>query len=47
MTLVASIWGMNVAVPGEGDSEDFFIILGLMVVILVNMLGYFRRRGWL
>ena len=47
LTLVASIWGMNVAVPGEGDSEDFFIILGLMVVILVSMLGYFRRRGWL
>ena len=47
LTLVASIWGMNVAVPGEGDSADFFIILGLMVVILVSMLGYFRRRGWL
>lgn len=47
LTLVASIWGMNVAVPGEGDSEDFFIILGVMVVILVSMLGYFRRRGWL
>ena len=47
LTLVASIWGMNVAVPGEGDSEDFFIILGVMVVILMSMLGYFRRRGWL
>jgi magnesium transporter len=47
LTLVASIWGMNVAVPGEGDNEDFFIILGVMVVILVSMLGYFRRRGWL
>ncbi len=47
LTLVASIWGMNVAVPGEGDTEGFFLILGVMVLILVSMLGYFRRRGWL
>lgn len=47
LTLVASIWGMNVAVPGEGDTEDFYVILGGMLVILVGMLTYFRRRGWL
>ena len=47
LTLVASIWGMNVAVPGEGTTAAFFVILGLMVVILVSMLGYFRSRGWL
>jgi magnesium transporter len=47
LTLVASIWGMNVGVPGEGDSEDFYIVLGVMVVILVAMLAFFRRRRWL
>jgi magnesium transporter len=47
LTLIASVWGMNVAVPGEGDSEDFYAIVGGMVVLLVGMLGYFRRRGWL
>jgi len=47
LTLIASIWGMNVGVPGEGDSGDFFVVIGVMVMILVGMLGYFRRRGWL
>lgn len=47
LTLIASIWGMNVGVPGEGDGEDFFVVLGLMVTILVGMLTYFKRRGWL
>ena len=47
LTLIASLWGMNVGVPGEGDSEDFFVIVGAMVVLLVAMLTYFRRRGWL
>lgn len=47
LTLVASIWGMNVGVPGEGDTGDFYLVLGLMVVILVGMLAYFRKRNWL
>lgn len=47
LTLIASIWGMNVGVPGQGDNEDFYVVIGLMVVILVGMLTYFRRRDWL
>jgi magnesium transporter len=47
LTLIASIWGMNVGVPGEGDSVDFYVVIAAMAVILVAMLTYFRRRGWL
>jgi magnesium transporter len=47
LTLIASIWGMNVEVPGEGDLDAFFVVVGFMVVVLVGMIGYFRRRGWL
>jgi len=47
LTLVASIWGMNVGVPGEGDMDAFWPVLGAMVVLLVGMVAYFRRRGWL
>ena len=47
LTLIASLWGMNVAVPGEGDSEDFYLVAGGMAVLLVGMLTYFRHRGWL
>jgi magnesium transporter len=47
LTLIASLWGMNVGVPGDGDGEDFYVIVGAMVVLLVGMLAYFRRRGWL
>ena len=36
LTLIASIWGMNVGVPGEGDATDFYVIVGGMVVILVG-----------
>src|SRR3954454_5480725 len=45
LTLIASIWGMNVHVPGEDGVTAFWIIIGSMVVLLVSMLSYFRRRG--
>jgi magnesium transporter len=38
---------MNVGVPGEGDVAAFWIVLGAMLALLVGMLTYFRRRGWL
>ena len=47
LTLIASLWGMNVGVPGEGDSGAFWAICGGMFGLLVVMLAYFRRRGWL
>jgi magnesium transporter len=52
LTLVASIFGMNVGLPGGGDppggaSASFWVIIGVMVAILVGMVTYFRRRGWL
>jgi magnesium transporter len=47
LTLVASVWGMNVGVPGEGDSGAFWAIMGGMVALLVTMLAFFRKRGWL
>src|SRR5215217_1666652 len=37
LTLVASIWGMNVHVPGESDTTAFWLVLGLMLVMLVGL----------
>jgi magnesium transporter len=47
LTLIASIWGMNVHVPGEGSIHAFWVIMIVMVGVLVSMLAFFRRRGWL
>jgi magnesium transporter len=47
LTLVASIWGMNVHVPGEGNTPAFYAVLGVMLAMLVALILYFRRRGWL
>jgi magnesium transporter len=52
LTMIASVFGMNVGLPGGGDppggaSTSFWIIIGVMVTLLVGMVAYFRRRGWL
>ena len=47
LTLVASIWGMNVGVPGEQDHTAFWIIMAFMVALLGGMIAYFRKRDWL
>jgi magnesium transporter len=51
-TLIASIWGMNVGLPGGGDPASagthvFWIIIAAMVVLLAGMIAFFRHRRWL
>jgi magnesium transporter len=47
LTLVASIWGMNVGVPGEQTTTAFWAIMAFMVLLLGGMIAYFRKRDWL
>src|SRR5215204_5007074 len=47
LTLFASIFGMNVDFPFEQNVAAFWGVIGGMVVVLVGMVAYFRRRGWL
>jgi magnesium transporter len=47
LTLIASIFGMNVRVPGESEIGPFWVILGIMVVLGAGLLGLFRWRRWL
>jgi magnesium transporter len=47
LTLIASIFGMNVKVPGEASLTAFWVIMASMVLVLAGMLAYFRKRGFL
>jgi magnesium transporter len=51
-TLIASIWGMNVGLPGGGSPETsshvaFWIIIGASIAVLALMIAFFRRKRWL
>ena len=47
LTLIASVFGMNVHFPGFDTSAGFWVILAGMVVTLVAALGFFRLKRWL
>jgi magnesium transporter len=47
VTLVASIYGMNVDYPGTGTRWGFWFSLGVMGVTALGMVLYFRSRRWL
>ncbi|HEX4805903.1 MAG TPA: magnesium transporter CorA family protein, partial [Conexibacter sp.] len=47
LTLIASIFGMNVHVPGQDHIVPFWVLIGLMVAIGAAMIVFFRRRRWL
>ena len=46
-TLIASIWGMNVAVPFEGSSVGFWVLLGVSLLASVVSIIILSRRKML
>jgi magnesium transporter len=47
LTLIASVFGMNVRVPGQDQIVPFWILIGVMLLVAVGMIAFFRRRHWL
>jgi magnesium transporter len=47
LTLIASIFGMNVLYPGEGTEEAFWVIVASMLVLIGGLLAFFRYKRWL
>lgn len=48
LTLISSIYGMNIdQLPFAHHPNSFIITSGIMIVIAILMLIYFRRRNWL
>jgi magnesium transporter len=44
LTLIASIFGMNVDFPGFGTAAAFWVIVGAMAGVLAGLLAFFRWR---
>ena len=47
LTLIASIWGMNIENMPLTSVSGFWVLIGIMVTILVAMIGYFKKKKWL
>ena len=47
LTLITSVFGMNVLFPGETTTAAFWVILGALVATLGAMIGFFRWKSWI
>ena len=47
LTLITGVFGMNTRFPGFETGAAFWAVIGLMVVVLVGLLGFFRYKRWL
>ncbi len=47
LTLISSVYGMNVPLPLAENPFSFLYIVGGMFLLTLLLLFYFRRRGWL
>jgi magnesium transporter len=47
LTMLTGVFGMNVAFPGEGTREAFWVIVAALFAVLLGMVGFFRWRRWL
>ena len=47
LTLIASMWGMNISLPFEKSPIGFWIIVGMMLIATVFMFIYFKKKRWL
>lgn len=49
LTFITGLYGMNVDLPhfGFGGERMFWVLMVIMVAIVVGMIAFFRRRGWI
>jgi magnesium transporter len=49
ITFLSGLYGMNVALPHlpGGDAAQFWWLLGMMIIVVLFMLGLFRRKHWI
>ena len=47
LTVIASLYGMNVPLPFQDSPYSFLIVFSIWAVIVSGMLYFFRRHHWI
>ena len=46
LSVLSSLYGMNVGLPFDSSPYAFLVVLGVMAIVAGGMLLFFRSRQW-
>ena len=47
LSVISGIYGMNLEFPEKNITGSYFMVLGLMAIIVISLLLFFKRKEWL
>ncbi len=47
LTLISGIYGMNIPLPAQNHELAFEIVMGIMALVIVAMLAFFKWKKWI
>ncbi len=47
LTFITGLYGMNVGLPLQNHPLSFWLLIGMMVLIVVSLIFWFKRKKWL
>lgn len=47
LTFLTGLYGMNVHLPLQKENEAFWILAGFMVLLVIFMVAYFKKKHWM
>jgi magnesium transporter len=47
LTFITGLYGMNIGLPLQNDPRSFYILMVAMVLVVLGMVLYFRKKNWI
>jgi magnesium transporter len=47
LTFITGLYGMNVNLPLAEKNEMFFLLAGIMILIVISMMSFFKFKKWI
>jgi magnesium transporter len=47
LTMITGMYGMNIGLPFQGHPYAFWMVFGVMCLIVISLVIYFKRKGWM
>jgi len=47
LTFITGLYGMNITLPFQSQHYSFLIVCGMLTVIIISLLFFFKKRKWL